>query len=138
MLPNSYKLAVGESVVIVAEGEWDGVTAKIVVDSTQDGTLKPTEVLVQPSDFFSPFDDSLVEKPIVFLRHELAIWDCDNVWDYQATETRTTSVPDSKRKLSSLLSTLKALPKNKTEAKQQSFTSSRGRKSASKEKKKSK
>lgn len=149
LLPNSYKLAVGESVVIVAEGEWDGVTAKIVADSTQDGTLKPTEVLVQPSgSSFSPLDDlfpaaynPIVEKPIVFLRHELAIWDYDSVWDYRTTEIRTTSVLDSKRKLSSLLSTLKTLPTNKTEAKpgpEQSFTSSRGRKSAGKEKKKRK
>jgi dsDNA-specific endonuclease/ATPase MutS2 len=148
LLPNSYKLAVGESVVIVAEGEWDGTTAKIVADSPQDGTLKPTEVLVQPSGSFSPLDDLLpaayspmLEKPIVFLRHELAIWDYDSVWDYKTTETRTTSVLDSKRKLGSLLSTLKTLPTNKTEAKpcpQQSFTSSRGRKSAGKQKKKRK
>lgn len=167
LLPTSYELKVGESVVIVAPGEWDGSTATVAADATKDDTLGPTEVLVQPSSSLFAWDDmmfdattsngddsSMVDRPLIVQRHELAIWDYASIWEEAESEMVATSIPDSKRRLSSLLSTLKSEDKSANQQKQQhtvgktlqapnnggnnSFTSSRERKASNKGKKEKK
>jgi DNA mismatch repair protein MutS2 len=149
VLPVSYQLVAGESVVIVASGEWDGATAQVLANGAQDKTLSPTEVLVQPSSAFNSVNDAYptLSDPIVFQRHELAIWDYASVWEGDVIEGSTfTSVPDSRRKLSSLLSTLKTNKatstlergNDKSKRADDSFRSSRARKAAAKSGKKAK
>jgi dsDNA-specific endonuclease/ATPase MutS2 len=149
VLPVSYQLVAGETVVIVASGEWDGATAQVLANGAQDKTLSPTEVLVQPSSAFNSVNDvyPALCEPIVFQRHELAIWDYASVWEDDVIKGSTfTSVPDSRRKLSSLLSTLKTKEvtstvergNDKSKRADDSFRSSRARKAAVKTRKKSK
>ena len=152
LLPESYELQVGESVTIVTEGEWEGITAKVVADSVHNTTLGPRQVLVELPMSLDPWDNNMDDASLlpgraavsikfnnvrVFERHELAMWDYDSVWDYNMDDTSSSakSIPDSKRKLSSLLSTLKTLssggPSGVATTKK-SFTSSRQRKAAGK------
>jgi DNA mismatch repair protein MutS2 len=154
LLPTSYKLLAGFSAVIVAEGEWDGATVQVVADCSTDETLGPTEVLVQPSPSFLAWDnmfsndgppnDAMVDRPLIVQRHELAIWDYDSAWEEDTDMTFTaTSVPDSKRRLNSLLSTLKTdyVPKKDSSSGntvKKSFTSAGARKAANKGKGKKK
>ena len=157
VIPSSYALRAGESVVVITEDGWDGTTVEVIADSSTDDTLAPTEVLVQPASSFLAWDnmfgeddassDPTVErKPLIFQRHELAIWDYDSVWEDDAAMTSSaTSVPDSKRKLNSLLSSLNSnsSPTNertgeKKPKTKKSFLSARARKAASKGKGKKK
>jgi DNA mismatch repair protein MutS2 len=142
LLPTSYDLQVGESIVIIAEGELDGSTVKVVADSTTDPALAPNEVLVQPSSSFFGWEDPLgktsdAEKPFVVPRHELGIWDYESAWEEEDDRlSSVTSTADSKRRLTSLLSTLKTTPSVKTKERpnkdgaisNSSFTSARERK----------
>jgi DNA mismatch repair protein MutS2 len=167
MLPDSYKLRVGESVVIITEDEWDGTTATVLASSFagNDGdattTLSPNHVLVQLSSSLfhddpaaaagaadSNNDDVIVvggRPSIMKQRHELAIWDYDSVYEYER-ERWSTSVPDSKRKLSTLLTTLAASSSNvkkrpadlATERTTTTFTSARQRKAGATKKGKKK
>ena len=156
VLPLSYDLEIGESVVIIAPGEWDGMTAQVVATSVEDDRLAPTQVRVNPSSFFDVFDKSSSEgdptgsPSLILQRHEVAIWDYDSIWDYDALDApaSATSVTNSKRRLNSLLSTLKttvsastnALDSEKKKSKslelKTTFTSSRERKAATKKNKK--
>jgi hypothetical protein len=143
LLPTSYDLQVGDSIVIIAEGELDGSPVRVVADSTTDPALAPNEVLVQPSSPFFGWEDpfgkiSDVEKPFVVPRHELAIWDYKSAWEERDDRLSSfTSTGDSTRRLTSLLTTLKSTPSVKTNERSNkdgaisnsSFTSSRERKS---------
>jgi dsDNA-specific endonuclease/ATPase MutS2 len=157
LLPTSHELKVGESVVIVSGGEWDGTTMEVVADATIDENLGPTEVLVQSSSSFLAWDnmfsddmdsgvDSMVDRPLIVHRHELAIWDYDSVWEDEEGNAlvSATSVPDSRRRLNSLLSTLKTESPTFTRSGEKkikvdtAFSSSRARKAANKGKGKKK
>jgi DNA mismatch repair protein MutS2 len=156
LLPTSYALSAGESVIVVAsESEWDGRTVQVIADGTLDSSLGPTEVLVRASTSFEAWDsmfaddnlvgdgiDRMEDRPWIVQRHELAIWDYDSIWEedgYGGSMMKATSVPDSKRRLNSLLSTLKSdtslsNPTKGTNIKN-SFASARARKAATKKKK---
>lgn len=114
LLPTSYDLQVGESVVVIAEGEMDGSTVKIVADGMLDSTLGPNEVLVQHSNSFFGSDEppdatNDGDKNFVVPRHELALWDYASAWDEEdGRVSAVTSTSDSKRRLTSLLSNLKS------------------------------
>jgi dsDNA-specific endonuclease/ATPase MutS2 len=154
LIPSSYNLQPGESVVVLAQGQWEGATVKVVETSESDDRLSPTEILVKPSTSLLSWDDMfdenaeigmdlMMDRPIIVQRHDLAIWDYDSVWDYEVkidAPVTATSVSDSKRRLNSALSTLKTESSLTTKSsltkssETSSFTSSRERK-ASKNKK---
>jgi hypothetical protein len=150
VLPMSYVLIPGESVVIIAPGEWEGMSAKVVNDYGLDRTVGQNEVLVMPSNTFHAWDDLFVpnlcpmpSRPLILQRHEIAIWDYGSVDDNGSnTMESTTSIPNSKQKINSLLTALKSIwindkekPSKGSESKavrKNSFQSSRQRKAAKK------
>ncbi len=153
LLPTSYVLSLGESVVIVSgDSEWDGVTVQVVADATTDSTLTATEVLVRRSSSFlawGPTEEINAKQdyPWLVQRHELAIWDYDSMWEeenYEDALVKATSVPNSKQRLNSILSTLKSDtlvgPDSRGPVKgskiKKSFLSARARRAASPNKKK--
>ena len=156
-LQDSCELKVGDSVVIIAPGEWDGTSAHVVGTSVEYSNLAATQVYVEPTSSFGMFDDSglgsgpLNDRPLMFQRHELAVWAYDATWDYDDVDVTAsvTSVANSKRQLTSLLSNLKSSdpPFSKTVNSKQNrsksvsrtkkaFTSSRERRAANKKNKK--
>jgi hypothetical protein len=126
------------------------MTAIVVSDSsTADQPLGQNEVLVRPSSSLHAWDDvmlanldPMVERPLILQRHELAIWQYDDFIDDSFKTQPATSIPNSKRKIDSLLATINsvAAKQNKpTPAKKTSeFRSSRDRKAANKGKRKKK
>jgi len=128
VVSDSYDLSEGETVVVIAEGEWNGVSCQVVSPDSSPLELKPDEVLVLPStdpcgetaistlEFYTGSllrDESTSNSSLVFKRYQLAIWDYDSVWEEDVDEARqsqvrrVTSVPDSKRRLYDVLSSLK-------------------------------
>jgi hypothetical protein len=125
-LPESYSLSIGETVVVADEtSPWNGLTATIVsndaITNGQQGTLTRHDVVVEFSgsawDFaFAASNENVVVAttdasllgPTVLQRYQLAIW--DYVANQQeASNNLMQSMPDSKRKLNSLLSKLNAV-----------------------------
>ena len=145
-MPSSYSLRPGESVVILTKGEWEGATVEVVDTADTDDRLRPTEVSVKlASSWDTMFDANLnsgavgtADRPFVVQRHELAIWDYGGAWDGRddVSAPVATSVPDARRRLQDLLSTLKTEPRAGVEA--STFTSSRQRKAAKGKKRKGK
>eukprot|EP00980_Cylindrotheca_fusiformis_P005000 scaffold1062_cov130-Cylindrotheca_fusiformis.AAC.6 len=148
LLPASYDLTVGESIVLVAEGELDGSAVKVLADSATNSTLGPDKVLVQTSSSFFGWNDPLDEagdgdEQFVVPRHELAIWDYESAWDEESDSVSPVATPsDSKRRLTSLLSSMKSTP-SATRTKEangnkegSTFTSARDRKAAKRKSKK--
>ena len=159
LLPDWHDLSVGENIVIVSEGDIDGVSATIHPD-TGSLSLKPDDVAVVPSlsvyDKFMGADcssdaveSSADKKPLILKRSQIAIWDYDSMWDEDdgggsMTGIQTTSVNDSKRRLHDILLDIKSSstssPKRSANSPdsgssgQQAFTSARQRKAASKKK----
>ena len=154
VVPINYALDVGESVVIISKDEWEGMTAKVVVDgSTSDTSIGPNQVLVKPSFSLHAWDDVILtnidpmaERTLILERQDIAIWHFDSIYDDNAFETKpATSITNSKQKVSSLLSTLDSVSKRndskksvKNKRKAKSFQSSRQRKAANKAKKRGK
>ncbi|KAG7346384.1 MutS2 protein [Nitzschia inconspicua] len=149
VLPIEYKLTPGESVVILSNGEWEGMTAKVVSDASATGTqLNANEVLVRPSSSLHAWDDVVMtnldpmeERPLIIQRHELAIWEYDGAIDDSYKSKPATSISDSKRKVDLLLATINSVStsqKTGTVKRGGAFQSSRDRKAASKGKKKRK
>lgn len=169
-LPLSYALSVGESVVVIESGsDWEVSPVEVVADWTTEPTLSRAEVMVRESSLFTEWDEMFVDDYLDVLpygvtnettyrivqRHELAIWNDDNLWGNQGlggTSSMTkssTSIPNSKQRLTSLLSTLKTettksdssnipsfgSPKKPTKIKK-SFLSARARKAVTNKKKK--
>lgn len=150
VLPISYVLSPGESVVIVAPGEWEGMTGKVVKDYEMGRTIGQTEVLVMPSNTLHAWDDMFVpnlvplpSRPLILQRHEIAIWDYGSVFDNGSnTMESATSIPNSKQKINSLLAALKSIsttdklrPAKGSDSKavgKTSFRSSRQRKASKK------
>jgi MutS domain V len=150
VLPVDYKLSPGESVVILSNGEWEGMTAEVVTDvSTPNNPLllKANEVLVRPSTMLHAWDDVtlgnldlMTDRPLILQRHELAIWEYDGAIDDSYKTKPATSISDSKRKVASLLATINSVSTEKkaaaTNKKTSAYVSSRERKAANKKKKK--
>jgi MutS domain V len=149
VLPVDYKLSPGESVVILSNGEWEGMTAEVVTDvSTPNNPLllKANEVLVRPSTMLHAWDDVtlgnldlMTDRPLILQRHELAIWEYDGAIDDSYKTKPATSISDSKRKVASLLATINSVSTQKkaatTNKKTSAYVSSRERKAANKKKK---
>lgn len=143
-LPENYKLSIQENVVVIDENsEYNGLTGIVTSESHQ--VLASNDVLVAfsgspwvspllPDNVFTPDVDG---RAVVLKRYQLAIWDCTFSCDV-VSGVSSKSIPDSKRKLSNLLSkldTLSTLTKvsngRKTVSQSKSsFVSSRERKAA--------
>lgn len=116
-IPTSYVLVPGESVVIISPGELEGMSAKFVKDSSTDRMLGQNEVLVQPSFSLHAWDDLVPSSPsmmngspLILQRHEIAIWDYGGVYDDRSSTLEpATSIPSSRKKIQSLLSTLNSI-----------------------------
>lgn len=147
LVPENYKLAAGESVVIVG-GDLDGTIAKVATDTSL-SSQDPDSVVVIPSleawNLGSPGINGAVGPdslaPIVLKRRQLAIWDYVSVYEDDDKDDLgiQTSVKDRRLKLNLLLSNLNSLTPTSARTSQvkktssfNSFKSSRERKAASK------
>jgi len=153
LMPDDHTLSDGETVTIIAEGEWHGEMASVYIppDSLPNSQVVQNDVLVIPSllpwiETYDVQDQGEIDttpKLLIFKRYELAIWDYESALDgYERTE-RVTSVSDSKRKLNRVLSTLgQQSPKSSSSngsapaASTSKFKSSRERKASKKKGKK--
>jgi len=138
----SHDFQVGESVVIIAKGEYDGNTAKISKLHGDD-----TISVVLSNDWDSDIilkDDSMTQETLQLTRKEVAFWDYPDYdeWGIDAQlNNQVKSVPDSRTRLSTVLSNLNysgssaasAIGRNSSVKVNQSFASARERK-ASKDK----
>ena len=137
-----YKFQEGESVVIIAAGEWEGTTATIMANGMLDNDV--LAVVPSPSMWNDPFfsldgqsiDTTTSEpKPLIVKRSEVAVWDMNSVWDdFDDSDSPVTSIRESRQRLAGLLSTLKASQKEAQPARLNSignsFKSTRQRKAA--------
>lgn len=151
VLPSYHNLAIGESVVLIRTDDgWDGLAVEVVADSIIDPTLGETQVMVRvPSSFdawgdrFTLDDNGTPETesiPWIVQRHQLATWDYDSIWEDGSSDSLSsnlgggTSIPNSKKSLTSLLSSLKTESSRGSpgtaSALAKKFSSSRARKSA--------
>eukprot|EP00550_Attheya_septentrionalis_P001467 CAMPEP_0198291446 /NCGR_PEP_ID=MMETSP1449-20131203/8972_1 /TAXON_ID=420275 /ORGANISM="Attheya septentrionalis, Strain CCMP2084" /LENGTH=1017 /DNA_ID=CAMNT_0043990085 /DNA_START=286 /DNA_END=3339 /DNA_ORIENTATION=+ len=123
-LTPTYELKDGESVVIVAEGEWECQTATVMLSPDPSVILAPNEVAVVPSmDWEAPILnlDSLdydeqsktsasATRCLVFKRTGLASWDYpdEDIWGWKDnTNDLITSTSESKHRLREILTNLK-------------------------------
>lgn len=120
VLSDSYKLQDGESVVVIAEGEWNGLTGRVT--RTSSSASLGGDVLVVMSvnrmdDWLSgaepsPSDKSMDDRTIPFKRYQLAVWDYDSVWEIDcetaANDGPTTSIQDTRRRLFDVLASIRS------------------------------
>ena len=113
LVPDDYVLSEGESVTIIAEGDWKGEMASVCSISTEDPAFSrhsPDDVVVSPSllPWAGDDDSSGVGRPLrlTFKRSQLAIWDYESAWESIDNEPSIKSVAESKRKLSQILSNI--------------------------------
>ena len=154
LLPDGYDLKEGESVVIVSEDEWNGVSGTASQKDLSQRSLKIDDVAVMPTFYLGEDTMALIDssadvsgdqpekkKPLILKRSQIAIWDYDSVWgDFDESLSdnfSATGVKESKRRLNDVLSSLKtSSSKSPTEdAKSmpsKTFSSSRERKAAKK------
>lgn len=138
ILPINYVPAYGEMVVIIQQGDFDGMQASVVASIDID--LSPGEILVMPSsvsDFSGDLAGGVNEsRPIVFKRHEIGIWDYESVWEEKDDSRETKSIPESRRRFTDILSRVKGrrsgVPRVSGGETSSSFNSSRERKAAKK------
>lgn len=142
VLPTDYVLNPGESVVIISNDKWNGISANILVsDSSYGGSpLGQSEVLVSLDVDLIEIDPT-ADRSLILQRHEIAIWNLDSIYDDDIYQSKpATSISDSKRKINSLLSTLNSVSSKKDKKPEKkrgnSFQSSRQRKAANNAKKK--
>jgi DNA mismatch repair protein MutS2 len=164
ILPESYELSEGESVVIINDSQWEGTTGTVApAELILPKQIAANEVVIVPSlvpwdvamgdDLVNEIDPPSSSAPLgarararVFRRYQIAVWDYDSVWEddsvWSAEPTR--SIPNSKRKLDSLLSSLKETglttwketnSPSFSERQTATFSSSRERKAASRPRK---
>lgn len=129
---NDYRLKVGESVIIVTEGELDGTTARVVDLES----LAFDDVAVVPTFGFG-LDDRFA-KPIVLKRSQIAMWDYESVLEDAESQPSVNSITNEKRSLNRALASLQlkqtkstASPSNRSTGR---FKSSRERKASKKRK----
>jgi hypothetical protein len=131
----------GESVVVIAPGEYEGTTATVLLTDLPDSN----DIAVAPSapmwgDPFFSMDEKSADvtspsSPLVVKRSEVAVWDMSGVWDdFDEDESQPVCVRESRQRLTGLLSTLKTSPKEGKAAEPRSkgstFQSARQRKAA--------
>ena len=142
----NYEFKEGESVVIIAEGEWDGQSA--TVTTCIDRALGGSEVAVIPSldwgwtsaDLDGAGSTSPLEQEVMVLkRSEVALWDypSDSDWGLADDIPKTRNVSDSRQNLLDTISKLQTPEKDINGASSSQngsvssmFTSSRERKAA--------
>lgn len=143
---SGYQFVPGETVIVTTKGNFEGTSATVVEWYGSDS------VLVMPESkwndpLFDPESAGVTDRvePVIFKRHELAVWDYDSVWKVNAVDpiATNTSVRESKQKLASLLSSLNTAKQKgeqgattKEASPKRPFVSSRERKAANGKKKK--
>lgn len=162
MVPYSYDLKEGQTVIIIAEGEWEGQTGTVVTPSRSDsenlacakGQSPRDSVCVMLSTYWGMAGTKLGfdsgsgtnQDMLVLKRSEIAVWDYPSEMDWETNFERipaVRSVSDSRRKLINTLSTLKSTDDKKlaeanSAPKPRTFTSARARKAAAAVRKKEK
>jgi hypothetical protein len=132
-VPDSYCFYEGETVVIIADGEWEGYDAIVRAVDKDD----PMTVTVVPVvDFFS-IDDDLQQEPIALQRRDLAIFDIPD-WKFSdSTDVGSKSYSARKRPGSNVLKVLSTLSTSKIKSStsyktkdENTFISARQRKAA--------
>jgi len=147
IVPDSYEFREGETVVIIAEGEWKGETGYI--PSTHNDTTSKLVTVILDSVCDGLTNVSPFLPPISFNRNDIAIWDYpfESNWENgQVDMIEARSISDGKSNLKKVLYTLKTSvdPKNPSSASTKIgdvpnvFSSSRERKAAGKKRKKGK
>lgn len=131
-LPGYYDLSIGETIVVVDESSaYNGITGTVAsrddLPFEHRQLMAANDVVVAYSglawDDVLPSNNDIAENILVanycglilLKRCQLAVWDYASVWDDDKTSLQddsSNSIPDSKRKLSSLLSKLKAVNSN--------------------------
>ena len=141
-VPHGYNFYDGETIVIIAEGEFSGYNAVVkLADSEIPGEFDSTVTVIPTLDLFSL--DSNNEEPIELKRTEIAIWDYPDLFeDRYGDKIPSSKRSESSKKVISLLSTLDVANKStyqlKRDGSNESFKSSRQRKASRKSKKKNK
>ena len=132
---DSYTFYDGESVVIIADGEWQGYDA--IVKDAKDVDDSSVVTVAPVLDMFSSIGDDT--EPFTLSRRDVAVFDYPDIYD----DVDYSSPPKQKKSSSSdVLSTLSTLtikttPRNTTTNKEEkAYTSSRQRKAAGKNKSK--
>lgn len=132
-VPDSYSFYEGETVVIIADGEWKGYDAIVrAVDKDDPMTVTVFPVL----DFFS-IDDDLEQESIALRRRDIAIFDIPD-WRYSdSTAVGTKSSSERKRSGANVLNVLSTLSTSKIKSStsytakgENTFISARQRKAA--------
>jgi len=95
----------GETVVITAEGEWEGCNAVVRLD---DGGNDPFTLTVVPSvDWFASTEENL-SPTVVLKRSDVAVWDYpDEMWEFAEKIPKRKQDPGPNQKVLSILSTMK-------------------------------
>ena len=139
-VPENYSFYDGESLVIIAEGEFKGYTAVVKLDSENINEYVSTVTVIPTLDLFMSDEEG---APLLELkRTDVAIWDYpDALFGERSSESKTRR-PGSSKKVLSLLSGLNVDNSKTSKCKDQvdkpndSFTSARQRRKAKKGKKK--
>jgi dsDNA-specific endonuclease/ATPase MutS2 len=138
-VPENYRFYNGETVVIIAEGAFNGYNGVVkVVEEPEISLQSQRTVTVVPTlDLFSINEEE--EPPLQLKRSDVAIWDYPDTFGYEYTSKPSKS-SSSSAKVMSLLSTLnvdnKTAKSNENDKSSEAFTSSRQRKASKKGKRK--
>ncbi|KAL7512051.1 hypothetical protein ACHAXN_009499 [Cyclotella atomus] len=139
-VPENYSFYNGETVVILAEGEFKGYNGVVKMDeseSTEQHAHDFTVTVIPTLDLFSLDEEE--EPPLQLKRRDVAIWDYPDTFGYDYP-TQTSKSNSSSTKVISLLSTLnvdrKTTKSNESDKRNEAFTSARQRKASRKGKKK--
>ena len=131
---DSYTFYDGESVVIIADGEWQGYDAIVKEVDTDDSSVV---TVVPVLDLFSPIGEDT--EPLTLSRRDVAVFDYPDPYDdidYSSPKQKKSSGSDVLSVLSTLdTGTSKPTPQ-KASNKEKAYTSSRQRKAAGKNKSK--
>ena len=149
-----YQLVDGEKVVIIAGGDWEGMSGTIVINANEPCNPGEVRVALSLGEWSDPYfqndepQDLMVHSlSLTFGRHQIATWDYASVWDEERSTMPTTSVRESRQRLSSLLTSLPSSSSKLSTidssqglklAESGSFTSSRQRKATAAKKRKKK
>ena len=150
LIPDSYELSAGESVTIIADGEWKGEMAKVCLSDElpKNEDIGPDDVVVSPllmpwSDYVGGETSSTSMEFLVFKKSQLAIWDYQSPEEIDDFSTGPlTSTSDSTDKLCRVLATLDNpadnIRKDEMETRNKGTFSSAKERKASRNKKKKK
>lgn len=137
LLPENYIPKNGEMVVIIQQGQFDGMEASVVASLDNEECQEEIHVLLSSdAEFNGELTPGVIDEPqpIAFKRHELGIWDYESIWEDESEDFRDTySVSESRRRLTDILSRVRStgqLPVVKSSGTSSTYNSSRERKAA--------